>query len=312
MTFPAARIADNTAHGGLISVGTPLTLIGNMPAARIGDMHTCPMVTPATPPVPHVGGPIILGAFNVLVGGPPQARMSDMCICVGPPDVVMKGHPQTLVGMSGAFSGGLAGFLGLILGGLAAGAGNFFNGYPRAVVDPSEPCGYFTQYGPNLEIRGTPEFQARVVQDLDTMASTEAGQHQLDRIANGDHTTTIVETDEGNACDDYDDPSARMRNADGSNGDGTDSVVEYNPDRTQVGDGSQDWMTRPADVGLFHELHHAADASEGAMDRGNVDIDGNDTRRREAQVVGIGPYAGNDHTENDYRSERGEPARTEY
>jgi len=30
------------------------------PAARIGDMHTCPMVTPGTPPVPHVGGPLEL------------------------------------------------------------------------------------------------------------------------------------------------------------------------------------------------------------------------------------------------------------
>ena len=27
------------------------------PAARIGDMHVCPMVTPGVPPIPHVGGP---------------------------------------------------------------------------------------------------------------------------------------------------------------------------------------------------------------------------------------------------------------
>ncbi len=312
MTMPAARLSDTSAHGGTISVGTPMTLIGNMPAARIGDMHICPMVTPAVPPIPHVGGPLILGAFNVLVGGPPQARSTDMCICVGPPDMVAMGHVQTLVGMAGAFSGGLAGFLGLVVGGLAAGAANYFGGYPRAVRDPNEPCGYFTQYGENLEIRGTPEFQARVVEDLNTISSTEAGRHQLGRIANSDYTTTIVETDGGNGCDTYDDPSARMRNHDGTAGDGTNATVEYNPDRTSIGDGSQDWMTRPADVGLFHELHHAADAGEGAMDRGNTDIDGNDTRNREAQAVGIGPYAGNDHTENDYRSQRGEPARTEY
>ena len=31
------------------------------PAARIGDMHVCPMVTPGTPPIPHVGGPISMG-----------------------------------------------------------------------------------------------------------------------------------------------------------------------------------------------------------------------------------------------------------
>ena len=35
----------------------------SMPAARITDMHTCPMVTGL---VPHVGGPIIVGSPNVI------------------------------------------------------------------------------------------------------------------------------------------------------------------------------------------------------------------------------------------------------
>jgi hypothetical protein len=39
------------------------------PAARVSDMHVCPMVTPAVPPVPHVGGPILPpGAVTVLIG----------------------------------------------------------------------------------------------------------------------------------------------------------------------------------------------------------------------------------------------------
>ncbi|HSR29229.1 MAG TPA: PAAR domain-containing protein, partial [Anaerolineae bacterium] len=54
MSKPAARMGDQTAHGGTIVVGCPTVLIGGKPAARIGDMHTCPMVTPGTPPVPHV------------------------------------------------------------------------------------------------------------------------------------------------------------------------------------------------------------------------------------------------------------------
>ena len=29
------------------------------PAARLTDMHTCPMQTPGLPPIPHVGGPIV-------------------------------------------------------------------------------------------------------------------------------------------------------------------------------------------------------------------------------------------------------------
>jgi len=57
------------------------------PAARIGDMHTCPMVTGI---VPHVGGPILPPcAVTVLIGGIPAARMGDMATCVGPPDVIL-------------------------------------------------------------------------------------------------------------------------------------------------------------------------------------------------------------------------------
>lgn len=57
-------------------------------AARISDMHVCPMVTPGTPPVPHVGGPVSMGAATVLIGMMPAARMGDTCVCVGPPDVI--------------------------------------------------------------------------------------------------------------------------------------------------------------------------------------------------------------------------------
>lgn len=68
------------------------------PAARVTDMHVCPMVTPGTPPVPHVGGPIIPPCSpNVITGFMPQARVTDMCICVGPPDTIVKGSPTVLV-----------------------------------------------------------------------------------------------------------------------------------------------------------------------------------------------------------------------
>src|SRR5947199_8884143 len=60
------------------------------PAARAGDMHVCPMVTPPAPP--HVGGPILPpGAVTVLIGGLPAARVGDMATCVGPPDVIALG-----------------------------------------------------------------------------------------------------------------------------------------------------------------------------------------------------------------------------
>lgn len=66
------------------------------PAARLTDMHVCPMVTGI---VPHVGGPIAApGAPTVLVGGLPAARMGDMATCVGPPDMIVMGSPTVLIG----------------------------------------------------------------------------------------------------------------------------------------------------------------------------------------------------------------------
>ncbi len=67
-----------------------------LPAARITDMHVCPMLTG---PVPHVGGPILPpGCPTVLVGKLPAARLGDMAVCVGPPDSVMMGSPTVLIG----------------------------------------------------------------------------------------------------------------------------------------------------------------------------------------------------------------------
>jgi uncharacterized Zn-binding protein involved in type VI secretion len=68
------------------------------PAARITDTHTCPMVNPG--PVPHVGRPITTGQPNVLTCFLPQARVSDQCICVGPPDVIVKGSMTVLLAAS--------------------------------------------------------------------------------------------------------------------------------------------------------------------------------------------------------------------
>ena len=68
------------------------------PAARLTDMHVCPMVTPAPVPVPHVGGPISgPGAPTVLIGKMPAARATDMAVCVGPPDVIAKGSMTVMI-----------------------------------------------------------------------------------------------------------------------------------------------------------------------------------------------------------------------
>ena len=69
------------------------------PAARLTDMHTCPMQTPAVIPIPHVGGPITgPGVATVLIGSLPAAVVGDMCVCVGPPDSIVKGSATVMIG----------------------------------------------------------------------------------------------------------------------------------------------------------------------------------------------------------------------
>ena len=69
------------------------------PAARLTDMHTCPMQTPAFPsPIPHVGGPIIgPGAPTVLIGRLPAATVGDSLVCVGPPDTIVQGSSTVMI-----------------------------------------------------------------------------------------------------------------------------------------------------------------------------------------------------------------------
>jgi uncharacterized Zn-binding protein involved in type VI secretion len=66
-------------------------------AARITDLHTCPMINPGG--VPHVGGPVVgPGAATVIIGGMPAAVIGDMLVCVGPPDTIVKGSATVLIG----------------------------------------------------------------------------------------------------------------------------------------------------------------------------------------------------------------------
>jgi len=67
------------------------------PAARIGDLHVCPVAIPPTPP--HVGGPIIgPGCPTLLIGGMPASVVGDQAVCIGPPDMILAGSFTVLVG----------------------------------------------------------------------------------------------------------------------------------------------------------------------------------------------------------------------
>ena len=68
-------------------------------AARLTDMHTCPMETPGTPPIPHIGGPVVgPGVPTVLIGRLPASVLGDTCVCTGPPDSIIEGSSTVMIG----------------------------------------------------------------------------------------------------------------------------------------------------------------------------------------------------------------------
>ena len=92
------------------------------PAARITDMHACPMMNG---PVPHVGGPIIgPGCPTVLIGGLPAAVVGDNCVCVGPPDSIVLGSMTVLIGGKPAVR----------LGDTTAHGGKIILGFPTVII----------------------------------------------------------------------------------------------------------------------------------------------------------------------------------
>jgi uncharacterized Zn-binding protein involved in type VI secretion len=95
------------------------------PAARVGDMHVCPMVTPGVPPIPHVGGPILPpGAITVLIGGQPAARVTDMALCVGPPDAIAMGSTTVLID----------GLMAARMGDMTMHGGSIVMGFPTVMI----------------------------------------------------------------------------------------------------------------------------------------------------------------------------------
>src|ERR1700759_3795425 len=114
-------------------------------AARVTDMHVCPMVTVL---VPHVGGPILPpGCPTVLVGFMPAARVGDMATCVGPRDVIALGSMTVMIGFQPAAR----------MGDMTAHGGVIVLGCPTVMIgdmggSPSPQAGALTSAAAN----GTP------------------------------------------------------------------------------------------------------------------------------------------------------------
>ncbi len=247
------------------------------PAARLGDMHTCPMATPGTPPVPHVGGPILPPcAPPVLVGGPPQARVSDMATCVGPPDVIAQGAATVLVqGLPAARQGDTTVHGGVIVMGMPT----VLIGGPTFTARPVQrvfrlrwgwpPWEWRMTYGDAIEIRPDPDdptYQSRALAALIRLDTTGNMHRAFDAIEASRHTVILENYRPGPGGDPYN-AYCRAHNIEGAltPGTGSDSTVAWNPDVHGFGPPgtTPDWEQPGSDVILGHEFIHAAHNATG-------------------------------------------------
>ena len=98
MGLPAARVGDMTSHGTPLGPGpgSATVLIGGMPAWRaLSDLHVCPL---SDGPKPHVGGTVMAGSVTVLIGGLPATRQGDVIVETAPPNAILLGAPNVLIG----------------------------------------------------------------------------------------------------------------------------------------------------------------------------------------------------------------------
>ena len=273
-----------------------------LPAARLGDMHTCPMVDPG--PKPHVGGPIFIGAPTVLIGSQPAARVGDTAACLGPPDsivvgsfsVKIQGQPAARLNDTTAHGGVVVAGMSTVLIGTAVGG----SGFSVTMLPDGR-----VQFGKNIYINGDRDFQETVLEDLNTIATTSSsdplrapgGRTTLENIDNGGHMVIISEVtgNSGNSCN----PGSMTNAQDSAVGSG--STVNYNTSR-EPPTAADPTVNRPADVGLHHELAHADHVSSGTVDLSPASNPNNPHVEEENTIA----------RDNLYRDDRGIPNRADH
>lgn len=141
------------------------------PAARVLDMHICPMWTAL---VPHVGGPILpLGAVpNVIIGGSMAATVGTMCFCAGGPDTIVMGSSGVMIGGKPAAR----------MGDMTAHGGAIALGCPNVLI--GETAGAGSEAGGKVELTGD-FFSTVSASQAKDIANAKA---LKDSAANGDDT----------------------------------------------------------------------------------------------------------------------------
>jgi uncharacterized Zn-binding protein involved in type VI secretion len=251
------------------------------PAARVTDLHLCPMVTGL---VPHVGGPILPPCcVTVITGGMAQARVTDKAFCVGPIDMIVKGSPTVFVG----------GLMAARMGDMTVHGGVITTGFPTVIIGEA-PGGS----------GGGGDWQSSSLQEARLLEGGKPGEHGSG--ASGGAAPAPPASTFGSAIKIEGDDNFKRQN-----GAGGDSTVEYNPTNNNIG--TEDWQTRPPAVGLAHELVHATHASRGEVDMTPVANDSvkdpahpDQTAKaptEEVRTAGIAPFDKEPYSENTIRNE---------
>lgn len=84
----AVRQGDSSAHGGVVVSGCAKVTIVGAPAARVGDLHACPLPR-------HSTTPIVAGSAKVTICGAPAARQGDTAACGAP---LVAGQSKVSIG----------------------------------------------------------------------------------------------------------------------------------------------------------------------------------------------------------------------
>ncbi|HYV92802.1 MAG TPA: M91 family zinc metallopeptidase [Chitinophagales bacterium] len=319
------------------------------PAARVGDMHICPM---SDGPKPHVGGPVVgPGIPTVLIGGVPAAVMGDMCTCVSPAfdsivlgstGVLIGGKPAARMGDMTAHGGAITVGLPTVLIGETATSVNLesLSAHPhvsgvldfirelfkdiKVVIDIFVLGKY--EFNDSITIHGDWEFIQKAKRDLEILKNTPSGSKLLESISKSGNKVTVAEAI-STSGDETSDGS--WSNANLYNGKGQDAAVKYYPNQQPMYGNNSAWDNPPPSVPLGHELCHASHIANGNLVGDPTsgppipnDLTGLPLNRalEERRTVGLGPnstYSIPDFTqepfsENAIRSDLGEPLRTTY
>ncbi|MCA8990822.1 MAG: PAAR domain-containing protein [Planctomycetaceae bacterium] len=301
---PAAKLAEEAAKASAAaSMGAAISS-----AAGMSDIHAC---TTPLPIPPHGPGVVIDGSPTVLINNLPACRQGDTILeAVGPPNKISMGCFNVFIGSSGGGGGGGGG---AAAGAAAPGGLGSIGKLPVTKLPNGD-----IQVGKAITITGDDAFKQKTLAHLGQIAATDNGNDLLQAIDSSGKQLTIQESGDGTNSTSAN-PATAYRNADGTAGSGSDSTVDYNPDRTTLRDPGEAstadnaWKDRPPAVGLAHELVHVYQAANGEWDSATADNDGlvdpADPSKKaqetidELQAAGIPPHDTYPYTENKIRDQ---------